>query len=82
MHAPGEDHVSDQGMWLTLYLGSIRLNMGAFFSISGMMTNLQVTPTRSHAGCRCMCLLNERDIHPDEFAVVSPDSAASNEDVL
>ena len=67
---------------LTRYLGSIRLNMGAFFSMSGMMTNLHVTRTRLQNPARTQSLLDEKDMHPHEGAVVSPDPAASDEDVL
>ena len=44
-----------QAWALTLYLGSILLNMGAFFSMSGMITNLHP----KDASLRCMTPITE-----------------------
>ena len=37
--------------WLTLYFGSILLNMGAFLSMSGMITNLHNSPQDVITAC-------------------------------
>ena len=41
----------------TLFLGSIRLNMGAFFSMSGMIMNLQ---PRDGQWCTTVAKVNEQ----------------------
>lgn len=57
----------------TLYLGSIRLNMGAFLSMSGMVMNLHAHELSEAALATGKALLHE---------LGSPDRLSSNEDVF